>query len=222
MKCDNDQKTVKTTLYAAILCAALCGAAQAQTWEVGVSAGYPRLRYGNLGSISLEQPADNDTGIRPRYTQGVSITYNTKGYYGVELGCALMRARAVTTVRNTVNGALVTSTEENTFKMYRMNADFLAYWMPRSSRWRPYFAGGFQGYQYSLPRIAYWPDKGTRTWGGNFGIGIKVVPLKHTLFRLDFRDYFGGTPWNLTFSTPSARGSIMHQFEGSAGFSFTF
>jgi hypothetical protein len=125
-------------------------------------------------------------------------------------------------VRATENGTLVTSTEENTFKAYRLNADFLAYWMPRSSRWRPYFAGGFQGYNYSLPHIANWPDGGTRTWGGNFGVGLKLVPLKHTLLRLDFRDYIGGQPWRLLLSTPGATAGRIHQLEGSAGFSLTF
>lgn len=222
MKCDNGQKTVKTTLYVAILYAAACGLTQAQVWEIGVSGGYPRLTHAILGSMSPEQPQDTDTKVKGQYSAGASITRNTKGYYGFELGYTQSRGTATTILRNTVDSQLVTTTAEGSFKIHMLNFNFLAYWMPRSSRWRPYFTGGSQGYQYSLPRIPSFPFGQIRKWGFNYGAGIKLIPLKHTLVRLDLRDYLGSKPWGLTFSQANKTGGVAHQIEGTVGFSITF
>jgi hypothetical protein len=216
------KKTVKTTLYVAILYAVACGVTQAQVWEIGVSGGYPRLTHAILGSMSPEQPADHDTTVKGRYSEGASVTRNVKGYYGFELGYTQSRATATTILRNTVNSALVTTTAEAPFKIHMLNFNFLAYWMPRGSRWRPYFTGGSQGYQYSLPHIPNWPFGEIRKWGFNYGAGIKLIPLKHTMVRIDLRDYIGGKPWALTISSAGKTGGVAHQIEGTVGFSITF
>jgi hypothetical protein len=222
LKCDNNQKTVKTTLYVAILYAVACGVTQAQVWEIGVNGGYARLTHAVLGSMSPEQPDDHDTTVKGRYTTGASITRNILGYYGVELGYSQTRADARTILRNTVDSELVTTTATGPFKIHRANLNFLAYWMPRGSRWRPYVTAGAQGYQYSLPHIPSFPFGENRKFGGNYGAGIKLVPLKHTLLRLDVRDYFGGKPWFMTFSYAGTTAGLVHQVEGTAGFSITF
>jgi hypothetical protein len=200
----------------------LCGAAQAQPFEIGVLGGYPRMTHAPLGSISPESPQDGDTTLKGDYSQGAWFTINTKGYYGHELTYLLSRATLRTTVRTDVNGTTVVTTQEDRIAVHMAAYNFLIYFMPRGERWRPYVTGGLQAYEYQKPHIPDWPSGHTRHYGFNYGGGIKLVPFKHTVVRFDFRDYLGGKPYQLTFANEGNSGGLVHQLEGTVGFGISF
>jgi hypothetical protein len=127
-----------------------------------------------------------------------------------------------TILRNTVEGHTVTTTAEDRVAVHMAAYNFLIYFMPRGERWRPFVTGGIQAYDYQSPNIANWPPGKTKQYGGNWGGGLKLALFPHALVRLDFRDYIGGKPYDLTFEDPNQSGGIVHQLEGTVGFGITF
>jgi hypothetical protein len=201
----------------------MVGLAQAQTYELGVSAGYSRLNRPAFGSISLESPGDYDTRIKAQESIGAWLGLNTRGYYGHEFNYQITYATIKTTTRSTVDNVTTTSEFNDRIAIHRAGYNFLVYFMPNGSRWRPFFTGGAHATQYQSPNIANWPYGGGRHYGVNYGLGLKLIPMAHTLFRLDVRDYIGGKPYNLTFSDSSTvTGGLVHQYQASAGFAITF
>lgn len=214
---------MKKLSYAAWLSLTILSAARAQTVEIGGVGGYPRWGRVPLGSISSEGATDTDTRIRGEYTWGGSVTLNTKGYYGFELGYLQISTELKTTVQATVDEQTVTTLYQDRVKVHVAYLNALVYFMPRGERWRPFITGGMQGYQWSTPHIPDWPDGQTRHWGVNVGGGLKLRLFPHTLVRWDFRDYMGGKPYATTFvQAPTFSNGVLHRLEGTMGFSITF
>jgi len=96
--------------------------------------------------------------------------------------------------------------------------------MPRGERWRPFVTGGAQAYRWGAPHFSAWPGGGSKNYGLNFGGGLKIKLLPHTLARLDFRDYIGGRPYvgQLSLAAGSLGGGHTRLLEASAGFGVTF
>jgi hypothetical protein len=215
-------KTVRNFFYSAILFAVACGTAGAQSVEIGVFGGYARVSRTGIGSPSIEQPDNNDTTLKADYSQGIRFTRNTRGYYGHEIGYMQTRVRIQTIFRNTIDSNLVTTNVQDRVDNRMVFYNFLLYFMPNGSHWRPFVTAGAQVYLYQAPNIGNWPDGGLRRYGGNWGGGLKLIPVKHLLIRFDARDYIGGVPYNLTFPNGLSAPGFIHQLEGSAGFSITF
>ncbi len=211
----------KTLLYAAIFCLAASFAAQAQTVEIGIQGGYPRWGKAPLGSISPELVEDHDTQFKGDYGIGASLTVNTKGYYGFELGYLRNYSRITTVSRTTQNTTVFATNFEDRRAIHIAYANFLCYFMPKGERWRPYVTGGGQGYDYPRPPMLG-PGGGVRHYGANFGAGLKLKLFKHALLRWDVRDYLGGKPWGLTFANAKNAGGGIHLIEGTMGFALTF
>ena len=215
---------VKTLSYAAVwLCLAAGAAARAQTYELGVMGGYPRWGRAPLGSISPELAKDGDTQLKGQYSFGASVTRNTKGYYGFELGYLRNMTRVTMVTRQTVGTTVFSTNLEDRRPIHMVFANFLVYFMPKGERWRPFVTGGGQAYNFTRPAIPEFNgDDSIRHYGANFGGGVKLKLFKHALLRWDLRDYMGGKPWKLTFADSTRAGGRLHMIEGTMGFALTF
>lgn len=184
--------------------------------------GYPRWGRAPLGSISAENMTDADVRIKGHESYGGSITINTKGYYGHEFGYVRHVTDLKSTNRATVGDVLQVTESKDRITVHEAYYNFLIYFMPNGERWRPFITGGAQAYDWRRPHIANWTTGYTRHYGANWGGGIKLVPVKHTLVRFDLRDLLGGKPYKLNFATASKSGGSIHLIEASAGVSITF
>jgi len=198
-----------------------CGlSAWAQTWELSFSRVASRISDAPLGSLNESaRVKDDDSRLVGRAGYGVRLTYNQRGYYGHEFGYLRTRAIFQTTLRpdaKTVNQA------EDRVWVQEAFYSFLLYCMPRGERWRPYIAVGLQAHQYAAPRLPEFDTGPTRNYGLNYGLGLKLHLVPHSVIRLDFRDHFGGKPYDLTFQDPARAGGILRSMELSAGAGFTF
>lgn len=193
--------------------------AQAQRFEVAVLGGYPLISGAPLGSISSEKPKDDDTKLKGNYSYGARLTWNTKGYYGNEIGFTFNRATFQTKIRDAQG---VETLRQSRIPVHHLFYNFLIYFMPAGERWRPFMTGGLQVQQYGAPRIPDWDLGFSRNYGANYGGGLKLKLFKHALMRFDFRDYIGGKPYDLKFADEMKGGGIFRQWEGSVGVAFTF
>jgi len=202
----------------------LCGPAvllQGQKWEVNFSRVVSRISDAPLGSLN-ESPRvkDDDSRLVGRNGYGVRLTYNQRGYYGHEFG--YIRTRAVFQTKLRPDAKTVNEVEERVWVQEAFYT-FLMYCMPRGERWRPYIAVGLQAHQYAAPKNIPEFDTGpTRNYGVNYGLGLKLHLIPHSVIRLDFRDHFGGKPYDLTFDDPARSGGILRSMELSAGVGITF
>ncbi len=207
-----------------ILCGCLTAAgvapARAQKYEISPVFSYVHIGRPALGSISPNDPQDNDSRFTNSPGYGVRLTWNTWQYYGNEIGYLRLAPIFRTIVRDDANpnGVLL----EDKVKVHLLFYNFMIYFMPRNERWRPFVTGGLQAYQYGRPHFPDFPEGKTRHFGGNWGGGIKIRLASHAQARVDFRDYIGGKPYDLTFATASKSGGIMHMLEGSVGIGLTF
>lgn len=213
---------MKTPLTVTVLGLAWCGAAWAQTWEVWVSRIYPRIHSTSLGSISEESKKDDDTQLKARDGYGARLSWNTRGYYGHELGFNYNRARLTAKTRTTVGRETVTTVLEDRIAVRQAYYNFLMYMMPKGERWRPYLTGGAHAVEYGAPGFEQWPTSKSRHYGFNYGGGIKLRLFPHALVRLDVRYYFSGKPYDLEGADPMKMGGRLGQIEASAGIGITF
>jgi|SRR5688572_4821279 len=196
--------------------------AHAQKFEIGLFAGYPRISQSPLGSTSPESKQDTDTTLTARKAFGGRFTYNTAGYYGHEITYWRSSGTLTAIRRVTAGRVLTTSTHQDKIKVHNAGYNFLIYFMPSGEKWRPFITGGVHGHQYDEPNFDFWARGRSRNYGANYGGGIKLLPVKHFLLRLDFRHYIGGKPYDLEFAEFGKTGGLLGTMVGSAGFSITF
>jgi hypothetical protein len=200
------------------------GLAHAQKYEFGVTAGLSHLNKPAWGSISGSDTAqDYDTDIKAQQSIGAWVGLNTRGYYGHEFNYQITYAKVNSILRTTTDDVTTQATYRDRIAIHRVGYNFLIYFMPNGSRWRPFVTGGANAAQYQSPNIAGWSYGSNRAYGANYGAGLKLIPMPHALLRLDVRDYVGGKPYDLTHpSTSTNTGGIVHQYEASVGFALTF
>ncbi len=204
----------------ALLVWVLAGCAWGQTYEVTVGGGLARMSKAPLGSVSADDPIDDDTVLRNGYSYGVRLTYNPYVYYGHEVGYRYTRAGLRTRIPD-ANG--VRTTFEDKVAVHQAFYNFLIYFMPKGERWRPFITGGAQAYNFGKPHhIAGWTGEAGRNYGVNYGAGLKLKLFNHALVRIDLRDYITTKPYNLTPKDPmSFSGWERHQ-EASVGIGIGF
>jgi hypothetical protein len=212
---------MKTLLSVAVFSFIAYALAPAQTFEVSVLAGYPRISGAPLGTINSENGKDDDSKLKGNYSYGATLTINTPGYYGHELGYIRNRATFQTKLRTGTDGSTVTL-EQDKIVIQQAFYNFLIYFMPKGERFRPFMTGGLQMYQYGEPHVSGWPGGGARSYGANYGGGLKIKLFKHALVRFDFRDCIGGKPYDLTFEDPMYSGGWFRQLEASFGIAIGF
>ncbi len=208
-------------LLFAFFCLWMTCAAGAQTFEIAPLAGYYLPPNKDLGSINDSGNKDDDTKMRGGYGYGLRFTLNTPGYYGYEAGFVRSQATLNVRLRDADTGA-VTATR-NRIHNQLVFLNFLMYMMPSGERWRPYITVGGHMIRYGAPRLEQWTHGSARTYGGNFGGGIKLKVVNHVLLRFDVRDYIGGSPYDLKFEdTAKFSGGMFRQLEGSLGIAIAF
>lgn len=204
----------------ALLVSALVGCAWGQTYEVTVGGGLARMSTAPLGSVSSDDPKDDDTSFKKNaHSYGLRLTYNPYAYYGHEVGYRLTRASLRTSIPDADGNR---TTFEDKVAIHQAFYNFLIYFMPKGEWWRPYITGGVHAYNFANPHIAGWTGIGTRNYGVNYGGGLKLKLFNHALVRLDVRDYITTKPYNLTSQDPiNFSGWGRHQ-EASVGIGIGF
>lgn len=198
----------------ALLVSGLSICAWGQTYEISLLSGWARMNKGPLGSVSADDPQDFDTTFKNGYSFGARLTYNTRGYYGHEVGYVYTRAGIQSKVPDADGNR---TTYESKVAIQQAFYNFLIYFMPRGERWRPFITGGLQTHRYGNPGIPGWSGIPTRNYGGNYGGGIKLKLLNHAFLRLDVRDYFTGKPYELYFQAALPKRGHVRQQEASFG-----
>ncbi len=206
--------------YLAVLLAAALTAAHAQNVEVTPVAGWARMGKSGLGYTSLVQGKDQDTTFRNGYFYGLRLTFNDRNYFGHEFTLLQTQAQ-VRTVRQDTDTDPRT-TEIGRVRLYQLSYNFLAYWMPKKSRLRPYWTVGLEGRRSGKPRIADWPTGAVKNYGFNYGAGLKLTLFSHAILRLDARDTWTGKPYKLTVVSDVTGGGLLRQMQGSIGIGFAF
>lgn len=210
------------TLALALLCAS---ALSAQTFEISAFGGYNRVSQSGLGSLNFETLKKEDSNFKPGPLFGGRFTWNTKGYYGHELTILQSNTKFRSNVEQE-DGSF--QEQQGKARTYLASYNFLIYMMPNREKWRPYITGGITGAQFAAPKIPAWIGGGARSYGANYGGGIKLFPHQNFFVRLDFRHYITGKPYDLSFPEPTAAGQgidtggLLHSLEGSFGIGITF
>jgi hypothetical protein len=202
------------------------GALPAQVIELGVFGGLePHFGQPIMGSLS-DTPYNNDTHLgHSRDVYGVRLTWNTKGYYGQEVGYSVQHLGFLTNYSTTLSdGTAFSAVLTDRVKVNQAFYNFLCYFMPRGERWRPFATAGGQYTEYDAPHFSEWPGGGYRGFGFNIGGGVKLKLFKHALMRLDLREYMGGRPYGQLQFTQNALppGGLTHQVEATLGLSGSF
>ena len=208
----------------AVVFAATIAVLSAQQWEVAPVVGYLRLSKKPLGSLNQTAPKDDDTKLSPRQpAYGVTVTLNTKGYYGIEAGALRSRARIVSNI-DPGDGKPVLESGTATQTQAFLNG--VCYFMPRGERFRPYVTAGFEAEFWNMPNLPDWTGRNSKNIGFNYGGGLKIRLAKPVLFRLDVRDIWAGSPYGLQYasSTDSSLRSpgLYRQLQGTVGIGITF
>ncbi|MBK5290294.1 MAG: outer membrane beta-barrel protein [Acidobacteriia bacterium] len=212
---------MKHILCLVLLALAGANAGFSQSIEVAATGSYPLIFDTRLGSFSQETPQDDDTRLQGKRGFGGRFTINSKGYYGHEFTYMNTKADMDATTRRVENKQTITENFRSPVNIQLGAYNFMMYMMPRGERFRPFITGGGQIYKYSNPGFVT-DGSSYRTYGGNYGGGIKIKLAQHLLVRGDFRHYLGGKPYDLDFSDPAQSGGIHHMLEFSFGVALTF
>ncbi len=192
----------------------------AQTFEFATLAGWTRISKAPLGFASKADGFDDDTTFRNGYSYGGRITINTPGYWGHELTYLRTEAKLRTVFQETATAPRQTRIGKVTNQQLSYN--FLAYWMPKNERFRPFLTVGLEARRSGKPEIEGWPAGPTNNYGANYGWGMKVRLFSHALVRVDIRDTFTGKPYHLRFGdVRNSRGQVREQ-QASLGLAITF
>ena len=202
-------------LRLAVMAAATMAVMPAQTWEVAPVAGYLRIPSKAIGSASASAQGRRHRlhGSQPVY--GLRLTWNTKGYYGMEAAYFRSKAR-IDTKLIPLNGRHGNPPESGRISVNQVFLNGMAYFMPNGERFRPYMTGAAWGpalQHAASPGLAVWPvERSGFNWGG----GIKIQLSKHALFRLDVRHIFGGSPYDLSTTTTLPTSCVRRESSSSS------
>jgi len=204
----------------------ICATVSAQKYEVSVGANLLRLDGKSLGSVATSGGEDNDTHFESISLEGASVqlTRNTKGYYGHEIAYTYNRSKLNIATRTTdADDNEIVTGHQLKVQVSQLTYNFLIYMMPAGERIRPYITGGATVINYGAPSLNEWTHGSSRNYGGNWGGGVKIRLFPHVQFRVDLRQHFVGTPYDLTYKNPQKlSGGIMMNGNLSMGFGFTF
>jgi len=215
---------ISSVLWLAFLL--VCAHMRAQKYEISVGANLLRLDNKDLGSVATSGGKDRDTYFETNSLEGaqIKLTLNTKGYYGHEIGYSYNRSKINITTRTTdEDDNEIVTYHQLKVPVTQFTYNFLMYMMPNGERIRPYITVGFTAQDYGEPKLDEWIHGSSRNYGANLGGGIKIRLFPHAQFRLDLRQHFVGTPYDLKYEDiQKLSGGIMKNSTVSAGFGVTF
>lgn len=198
-----------------------------EKWELAPVGGYLKLSKKVIGSANLDTPKDDDTtlhSLQPVY--GLRLTRNTKGYYGFEATYLRSKARIDSKLLPLDGSSTTTKPESGNIWINQGFFNGICYFMPNGERFRPFVTAGMNVQVYGTPPLPDWPFGKSKKLGFNYGGGIKLQLAKHLLVRLDVRDIWGGSPYDLQFDTSSTASirspGMFRQLEGTLGIGIRF
>jgi opacity protein-like surface antigen len=180
---------------AGLLLAASAVFSQAQVAEFGVGGG-----VSSLGSKDIGSGYSLDDGWRMNFR----MTINNWRFFGQEFGYAYNRTKL-----------LLSGQDQGGMAIHQGFYNLLVYATPEGSRVRPFATGGGHFSNFVPPGASATQGQGDNKFGVNYGGGIKVRATEKFLFRVDFRQYMQGKPFDL----PGGDGKLKLN-EISAGLSF--
>ena len=202
-------------------------AAQAQTYEFGLNGGRTSFKSTALGTMDANQQGAADDDIKlfgEKYSRGARVTANWWRYYGLEAEYSRMTAKIQAKVIKTDadTGDVTSEMRYDKVNVSHLSVNFLSYLMPKDRRWRPFITGGGGRTTFGSPSFSEWLVGSSVTYGVNYGGGIKLLPTRHTLIRIDVRQYITGKPYDpLYVEIGNSPGRITF-FEAQIGASITF
>jgi opacity protein-like surface antigen len=168
--------------------------ANAQVAEFGIGGGAHKLSGEDLGAgYSL------DDG----WSLIFRLTVNNWTYLGNEFGYAYNRTKLK-----------LSGQDQGGMAFHQGFYNFLAYATPEGSRVRPFATGGVHFANYVPPGASASYGQGSNKFGINYGGGVKFRVTEKWLFRVDFRQFNNGKPFDLPASGRLKTNQI------SAGLSF--
>jgi opacity protein-like surface antigen len=213
-----EHKRAMTRCLAVILFA---GAALAQQYEIGATAGYGVYRDGTVYSTS----GTAEAGIRNRFAAGIFLSDEFSKYVSAEFdylyhdGHPFLQSPGV---KSDIQG-----------NSDALTVGLLFHFKPREHRWRPFLAGGAGAKDYviagpapfpqAIPQIASLTTNDVWKVAFSAGGGVKYSLIPHMLLRAEFRDYITTFPRHEIVPAPhnTARG-IFEQFTPLVGVSYSF
>jgi opacity protein-like surface antigen len=190
-------RLIVTLLFSFVTCAS------AQLFEIGAHGGVSRLNGKEIGALSdgvSSFPVELDDGWR----FGFRMTINNLNRFGHEGFYAYNRSKLL--IGGVDNGGMA---------IHQGGYNFLIYATREGSVVRPFITGGGHFSNFVPPGTSATQGGGDTNFGYNFGAGIKARVKPNWGFRVDFRHYTTGKPFDL----PQASGSI-RQIEVSVGFMY--
>ncbi len=193
----------------------------AQPWEIGVAGGYGFYRDASITSSGGQAQA----GFGSNFAVGAVFSEDLYKYLSGEIRYMYR------------GGGLELKSAGREADMdgesHAIHYDILLHATPKESKIRPFAAGGggVKVYRGTGRETASQPLSGfalltkTRQWEPmiSFGGGVKYSMSKHTLLRLEFRDYVTPFPEKLFVTMGSAKiHGWLHDFVPMAGISFVF
>ncbi len=190
---------MKRFIAAAVLFV-FAGVLSAQMAEVSVSGGASALSNKVLGNYSGTN-YELDNGFRLAFR----FTLNPQRFFGHEVGYAYNRT-------SLKYGDSTSSTSQG-MAIHQGFYNFLVYATPEGSRVRPFATVGGHFSNFVPPGASVTSGQGTNKMGFNYGGGIKLKVTDLFGFRVDFRQYQTGKPFDLGGT------GLLRQNEISAGIS---
>lgn len=184
-------------LTAGVLLAASSFFAHGQVAEFGIGGGGYNLSGEDLGAgYSL----DNGWSLIFR------LTVNNWTFFGNEFGYSYNRTKLLFGNQSTGGMAI-----------HQGFYNVLAYATPEGSRIRPFATGGVNFSNFVPPGSSATQGGGENKFGINYGGGVKVRVTEKWLFRVDFRQFNTGKPFQDLLLGPGGR---LKQNQITAGLSF--
>lgn len=171
--------------------------ANAQVAEFGLGGGVSKLSNKNLG-----QNYSLDDG----WSLIFRLTINNWRYMGQEFGYGYNRTKLLFAKEN-----------QGGMAFHQGFYNMLIYATPEGKRVRPFGTGGVHFSNFVPPGASATRGGGQNKFGFNYGAGVKVRVSEKWLFRVDFRQFVTGKPFQDMLAGP---GGKLKQNQISAGLSF--
>ena len=180
---------------ALLLIAASATVVNAQVAEFGVGGGTSKMTGSDLGS---GYKLDDGWNLIFR------LTVNNDTFMGHEFGYAYNRTKL-----------LLSDQDQGGMAAHQGFYNYLLYGTREGKRVRPFVTGGGHFTNFVPPGASATQGQGSTKFGVNYGAGVKVRMTEKFLFRVDYRQFLQGKPFDL----PGKSGSLkLNQI--SAGVSF--
>lgn len=176
---------------------------QAQVAELWLGGGTSVLSSRGIGSFTPAGGAD-DVKLKGGFRINFRMALNPNRFTGHEFGYAYNRTQLQ-----------VAGFEDRGMAIHQGFYNYLLYAAKEGMRVRPFAAGGGHFSNFVPPGVSVTQGGGATKFGFNYGAGVKVRVTDLWGFRLDFRQYMTGKPFDL----PLVRG-LIRQNELSAGVGF--